>query len=122
MTPIASTAGGTTDSLLSSRLRHRYILAMARRYTETVFLNNGHTQGITCVEFSSDGTLIATGGLDGNLCVWATDNGKLLHTYACSSAITSIAWIAGERPTIVAGSKTGNIAILVVNVVSRHRI
>ena len=94
------------------------ILTMARRYTETVFLTNGHTQGISCVEFSLDGTLIATGGLDGNLCVWTTDGGRLLHTYACANPITSIAWTPGQRPTIVAGSKAGNIVILVVNNVS----
>ncbi|KAK7687245.1 hypothetical protein QCA50_009750 [Cerrena zonata] len=49
---------------------------------------------ISCVEFSSDGTIIATGSVDGSVSIWETQTGKQLHhiqleakNYMCSLAI-----------------------------------
>ncbi|KAK7687243.1 hypothetical protein QCA50_009748 [Cerrena zonata] len=64
----------------------------------------GHSSGIrkakkplpaiTYVEFSSDGTIIATGPRDGSISIWETQTGKQLHhiqleakSYVCSLAI-----------------------------------
>ncbi|KAK7687626.1 hypothetical protein QCA50_008840 [Cerrena zonata] len=38
-----------------------------------------HLSEITCVEFSSDGTIIATGSKDGSVSIWETQTGKQLH-------------------------------------------
>ena len=35
----------------------------------------GHTQPVTCVKFTSDGTLVATGGGDRDIRLWSTDFG-----------------------------------------------
>ncbi|KAI1788724.1 WD40-repeat-containing domain protein [Ganoderma leucocontextum] len=91
---------------------------MPRRYTETAHLSEGHdTKGITCVGFNTDGTLLATGGMDGNLCIWDAETGKLLHKYVTVSAvpITSLGWIEAKRPTVMIGNKNGNLIVVVIN-------
>ncbi|KAK7687612.1 hypothetical protein QCA50_008826 [Cerrena zonata] len=58
-------------------------------YTVCIWDIVGHSSGIrkaeeplpaiSCVEFSSDGTIIATGSEDGSVSVWETQTGKQLH-------------------------------------------
>ncbi|PIL28478.1 hypothetical protein GSI_08516 [Ganoderma sinense ZZ0214-1] len=91
---------------------------MARRYTETARLSGGHdAEGITCVGFSTDGTLLGTGGMDGSLCIWNAENGKLLHKYVTISAIpiTSLGWIKTDRLSVMIGNKDGNLIVVVIN-------
>nr|VWO95123.1 Guanine nucleotide-binding protein subunit beta-like protein (Cytoplasmic antigenic protein 1) [Ganoderma boninense] len=91
---------------------------MTRRYTETARLTEGHTaKGITCVEFNPHGNLVATGGMDGRLCIWDAEQGNLLHQYVTVSAtpITSLGWIDADRPTVMIGNKSGNLVVVVVN-------
>jgi len=38
-------------------------------------------QGMTCVTFSPDGTLLATGGKDHKVCLWDVKSGKLVSSY-----------------------------------------
>lgn len=40
-----------------------------------------HEGKVTCLSFSSDGTLLATGGSDHSACVWNTSTGKRLHIF-----------------------------------------
>nr|VWO96776.1 Guanine nucleotide-binding protein subunit beta-like protein (Cytoplasmic antigenic protein 1) [Ganoderma boninense] len=86
-----------------------------RRYVETVRLTDGHSKGITCVEFNPDGTLLATGGLDGKVCLWDSETGKLQDTYTCDTSIGSLTWIPGTPPTLIVGNQNGNIVSLVFN-------
>nr|VWO96513.1 Guanine nucleotide-binding protein subunit beta-like protein (Cytoplasmic antigenic protein 1) [Ganoderma boninense] len=86
-----------------------------RRYVETVRLTNGHSKGITCVKFNPDGTLLATGGLDGRVCLWDSETGKLQDIYTCDTAIGSLTWIPATPPTLIIGNQNGNIVSLVLN-------
>ncbi|KAJ3557035.1 hypothetical protein NM688_g1690 [Phlebia brevispora] len=41
--------------------------------------SSGHKRAVTCVIFSGDGALIATGSLDDTVAIWETKTGELLH-------------------------------------------
>lgn len=43
---------------------------------ETVFELSGHTDSVTAVGFSVDGTLVASAGMDGKVRVWKTQTGE----------------------------------------------
>ncbi|RPD58128.1 WD40 repeat-like protein [Lentinus tigrinus ALCF2SS1-7] len=85
-----------------------------RRYEEVCRLSNGHSQGITAVAFSAQGTYLATSGLDGKVCIWLVENGTLLIAYCGKSPILSLAWMPYREDALLCGGKDGNIALLTV--------
>jgi WD40 repeat protein len=46
-----------------------------------LFSLQGHVEGVTCIDFSPDGKLLATGSQDKNVKVWDAATGKELGTY-----------------------------------------
>ncbi|KAI0089957.1 WD40-repeat-containing domain protein [Irpex rosettiformis] len=66
---------------------------MPLRYVEQIRLHGGHTQGITCLAFNDQGSLLASGSLDGTVCVWEPgEAGKPLYTWAGTSSILCLEW------------------------------
>jgi hypothetical protein len=55
-------------------------------------LRAAHRGAVTCVAFSPDGAVLATGGDDRSIALWDTATGKLLHRVAAAhrSAVTSL--------------------------------
>ena len=92
---------------------------MAMRYKEFRRLSNGHSRGITSVSFSSEGNHIATGGLDGKICIWRLDDNKLLHSFSGQTAILSLIWIPGKENALLCGSQDGNVTVLTISEVRR---
>lgn len=86
-----------------------------RQYQQKLVLEDGHTQGITAVAFSRDGVYLATAGLDGRVCIWNTDDGKLLHMYKGSSPVLSLAWVPSGEEALLFGTRDGNIGLLTVS-------
>ncbi len=91
-----------------------------RKYQKLLSLPNEHTEGITSVAFSPCGAYIVTAGLDGKLCWWRTDDGRLLYVWTGNSAVLSLAWIPGREDCIICGLQDGNVAMLKVTSVSLH--
>lgn len=83
------------------------------RYTEYKTLSDIHDDIITNVAFSSDGKLLASASVDGNLYIWNVKTTSLCYHYFTRHPILSIAWADPER--ILCGLKDGSIACLVIN-------
>ncbi|KAH9847484.1 WD40-repeat-containing domain protein [Lenzites betulinus] len=74
----------------------------------------GHRDAVTTVAFSPSGSFLASGGLDGRVCVWEIGSGKLLHVFAGKSPVLSVVWLdLDER--MVCGMQDGTIASLAIS-------
>jgi len=73
------------------------------------FKLTSHTDSINVVSFSPDGTILATGGLDGKVCTWDTTNGALICDLA--GPTDSIEWVNWHPtiPALLAGDRAGMI-------------
>ncbi|RPD67767.1 WD40 repeat-like protein [Lentinus tigrinus ALCF2SS1-7] len=72
-------------------------------------MSNGHTKGITNVVFSPSGTYLATGGLDGRICIWDVDSGRLCYVYTGPSEVLELVWPSSD-PGLMCGLGDGHIA------------
>ncbi|KAI0708447.1 WD40-repeat-containing domain protein [Earliella scabrosa] len=86
---------------------------MARRYNQLFHLND-HEDAITAVAFSPHGTLLATGSLDGRLCIWNVQEGCLLYRHIGEHDISSIAWLPDVEDELLFGTKRGHVARLTI--------
>ncbi|KAH9834088.1 WD40-repeat-containing domain protein [Rhodofomes roseus] len=75
----------------------------------------GHSDGIAMVAFSPSGLLLASGGLDGRLCVWDVDSGKLRYVFSGKSAVLSMSWDLLGDEHIVCGMEDGTIASMTMS-------
>ena len=56
--------------------------------------------------------MLATGGLDGNVCLWMVPVGTLVHAMDGNSPITSLQWMKRDDEAILFGTKDGNLSTL----------
>ncbi|KAI1782179.1 WD40-repeat-containing domain protein [Ganoderma leucocontextum] len=84
---------------------------MPKRYQEFRRLTNGHSRGITTVSFSAEGTFVATGGLDGKVCIWGVQDGRLLHCYTGQTSILCLEWMPSREDALLCGSQDGNVTL-----------
>lgn len=108
---------------LNHHLRPRYSagiynLKMRLRYQEYSRCRGSHDGGITSAAFSADGTYLATGGMDGKVCLWDPESGKLLHHYKTDTPVLSLAWTDISKVALVCGLYNGSLALLEVTEVS----
>jgi serine/threonine protein kinase len=58
----------------------------------------GHTKPVTCLAFSLDGKLLASGSADGEVRVWDATDGKLVATFAGhSNRVLALAYTADQK-------------------------
>lgn len=82
----------------------------ARDTVESV-VQNGHTQAVRALAFSSDGRLLASGGADRRLKVWDAGSGHLLRDFSgFADAVRAVAFVDGAR-FVVAGSNSGQVQL-----------
>src|SRR5262249_55077158 len=77
------------------------------RITDGALLGSlaGHTDNVSSLAFSADGAMLASGGADQSVRVWAMPSGSLIHalTVPNSGSATSVAF-ARDGQTLVAGT------------------
>lgn len=77
----------------------------------------GHADGIATVAFSPNGLLLASGGMDGRVCIWSTRTYKLLYVFHGKSPVLSLLWLEASNEDLVCGMEDGTIASLRISVV-----
>ncbi|KNC76103.1 hypothetical protein SARC_11384, partial [Sphaeroforma arctica JP610] len=70
----------------------------------------GHTDGVSCVDITSDGTTLVTGGLDKMVKVWDLRTNKELETFRFPAHVFSIG-VYGEAPFVAVGIENHEIEI-----------
>lgn len=104
---------------------HRGLLtfSMSMQYQESFRLTNGHPLGVTCLSFSPDKTLLASGGFEGNICVWDMKTKKLVASSAPVGkqgvGVLSCLWKEGRNNSFVCGIQDGSIAEVTLTSVSK---
>ncbi|RDX47415.1 WD40 repeat-like protein [Lentinus brumalis] len=83
----------------------------ATPYKPTTHLSGGHSNGITRVAFNPAGSLLASAGLDGTVCIWDTATWSLLDVYYAKTRITAVAWYTDDN--LVCGLADGSLSALV---------
>lgn len=74
-------------------------------------LQTGHTDRVTLVALSGDGTRVLTGSIDKTVTLWDAKTGEKLHTFAGHTDwVTSVA-LSGDGARVLTGSR-GHMAIL----------
>ena len=73
------------------------------------FQLTGHKDSVSCLAFSADGTILATGGMDGVVLTWDTLTGQKLAEL--TGPTDSINWINfhPSLPAVLAGDNTGMV-------------
>lgn len=75
----------------------------------------GHSDGVTSVAFSPNGQLLASSGMDGQVCIWELRSGKLMYVFAGESAILNILWLEQSSTNLVCGTQDGFILSLAIS-------
>ncbi|KAI0340542.1 WD40 repeat-like protein [Trametopsis cervina] len=86
---------------------------MALGYQESFRLSNGHPSGVACLSFSPDQTLLVSGGLEGNICVWDLRTQKLMTMASMSkkgTGVTSCIWKPDRNDAFLCGIQDGSVA------------
>ncbi|KAK7574055.1 hypothetical protein V9T40_011246 [Parthenolecanium corni] len=81
----------------------------------------GHTDGASCIDISSDGTKLWTGGLDNTVRSWDLSQGRQLMQHDFSSQIFSLGYCpSGEW--LAVGMENSNVEVLHANKTDKYQL
>jgi len=70
-----------------------------------------HTDGVMCVEFNADGSLLASGSSDGKVIVWNVHDGVPVRKFNCGAGVEEVSW-RGDKLELAAGLANSKVALL----------
>ncbi|KAH9853715.1 WD40-repeat-containing domain protein [Lenzites betulinus] len=76
--------------------------------------SEAHSDSITVVVFSPNGQLLASGGLDGRVCVWHVGSRKLLYVFSGKAPVLSLVWLDSDE-RMACGMRDGTVASLAIS-------
>jgi periodic tryptophan protein 2 len=75
-----------------------------------IFKQQGHSFDVSCITYSPDGSLLASGGQDGKIKVWDTTNATCIVTFTeHTSKITGIKFIPNKSNVLLSSSLDGTV-------------
>lgn len=81
------------------------------RYKES-YCAKAHAIGISCVAFSSQGSYLATAGLDGKVCIWEVKEFRLRYVYKSETPVLTALWLPNGEDSVLLGYQDGHVATL----------
>lgn len=88
---------------------------MSWEYTDLALLREGHTDSITALAISHDGTHIATGSVGGDVCIWELSSQKIIYSYHGGVAILVLRWAPGGQDLVLCGMACGYLTSLSIH-------
>jgi WD40 repeat protein len=83
------------------------ILAVKFLQPQPLAVLRGHDRWITCLTFSDDGALLASGGLEGNVIVWDTSSWTIRRVYSFSGGGIGTVCFLSPTSQLAVGSANG---------------
>ena len=92
-------------------------ISLAIHVLKPFFLRQGHTDGASCIDISSDGTRLWTGGLDNTVRSWDLREGRQLAQHDFQSQIFSLGYCpssgnAGGGDWLAVGMESSHVEVL----------
>lgn len=79
-------------------------------YKPRLRLQKQHVDTITALEFSLDGSVLASCGMDGKIVCWSTKTGQAMYIVRGGTGMTSLAWITSD--SLVVGEEDGGLVVV----------
>lgn len=79
------------------------------RYSLDITLPSGHTNDITVLQFSTDGSFLASGSGDGVLLVFSTSSWRPVKRFVDVSSINALVWHPVIPKTLICGYTSGDV-------------
>ncbi len=76
-------------------------------YVQLRTLNNGHSDTVNSLCFSSDGVHLASGGDDQSVIIWNALKGQLLYRILFDNAVDCVLWHPKYAETLIVGLASG---------------
>ena len=72
----------------------------------------GHSSSVVTLEFSPDGSFLASSADDGTVLIYSTSSWVPLGNFVDASPVTAMAWYVGRRYLLFCGYQSGDLHLL----------